>query len=287
MGCSCIKAVLPALLFVLLAPQRVDTAFFVGDGLRTLALEAVETLTPSADATEPPVMFALRSFDPVTEESFPAGDAELEEMRGWQVQILDRGGRKVAFLQGRGSPSSTTMYWSGFSRSGEPLPSGFYRARLVWTDSGKNAHATGEVSFALFTPLEIRNMADKKLRFSYTSEGLVVNIQEKMIFRVGESRILPGALPALKEISRFLKTYYKNHVSIRGFTDSTGSLGRNLTLSYDRASRVYSYLVAAGIDQRRLGYKGMGPATPIASNNTEEGRARNRRVEVVVLRTKG
>ncbi len=281
-----IRAVLAAFVFVLFTPQLIHTAFFGNMGKRPLALEAIETLTPGADLAEPPVTFAVRSFDPEMDESFPVDDTDLAAMRNWQIQIYDRGGRKVGFIQGRGRPYTSMFTWSGLSREGEPLPSGFYSARFVWMDSGKKTHVTGDVSFSLFTPLEIRNLADQKLKFSYTSEGLVVRIQEKVIFRPGGARILDGALPALKEISKFLKTYYKNEVSVRGFTDSTGSPGRNLSLSYERAERVYSFLVGAGIDPRRLVYEGMGPARPIASNETEAGRAKNRRVEVVVLKTK-
>lgn len=277
---------MPAFIFVVFTPQYIHTSFFENMGQRKLALEAVETLTPSADLAEPPVLFAIRSFDPEMDESFPVDDSELATVLNWQIQIFDRGGLKVGFLQGRGRPYSSTFAWPGLSSNGEPLPSGFYSARFIWMDPGKKAHATGDVSFSLFTPLEIRSLAERKLKFSYTAEGLVVNIQEKMIFRPGGARILDEALPALKEISKFLKTYYKNGVSVRGFTDSTGSTGRNLTLSYERAERVYSYLVGAGIDPRRLAFEGMGPARPVASNSTADGRAMNRRVELVVLKTK-
>ncbi|HOW90544.1 MAG TPA: OmpA family protein, partial [Elusimicrobiales bacterium] len=236
--------------------------------------------------TEPPVMFAVRALDAEMDELFPVDESELSGMLSWQVQILDARGRKVGFMQGKGGPSPM-LSWSGLSRNGEPLPSGFYRARLIWMGEDEKVRATENISFNLFTPLEISDLAEKNLKFRYTPEGLVLNMQEKMIFRTGGSRILEGALPALNGISRFLKTYYRNGVVIRGFTDSTGSPGRNLSLSYERALRVYSYLVASGIDPRRLAYEGLGPARPIAPNATEEGRARNRRVEVVVLKKKG
>lgn len=284
---SLAQAVLPAFLLAALFPQFIHTAFFEDGGLRRLALEAMEKLSADGDVTAPPVAFAVRIFDPGMDAFLPADDSALGGMLSWQLQILDRGGRKVSFLQGRGRPSSATLPWSGFSETGEPLPSGFYNARLVWLDPANKTHSTRETSFTLFTPLEMRALAERNVKFSYTAEGLVVRVQEKTIFKPGEASILAEAVPALREIAVFLKTCSRNGVIVRGYTDSSGSLGRNLLLSRERAARVYDYLVEAGIDPKRLAYEGRGPALPVASNATEAGRARNRRVEVVVLKTAG
>jgi outer membrane protein OmpA-like peptidoglycan-associated protein len=282
-----IQAALSAFLLLVFSPQLIHTAFFENGGQRQLALEAMEKLTPETDITAPPVTFAVRSFDPGMDLFFPVDDTALEVMMSWQLQILDRSGRKVSFIQGRGRPSSPTLVWSGSSENGDPLPSGFYNARFVWLDPANKAHATRETSFTLFTPLKIQDLARQKLKFSYTAEGLVVSFQEKTIFKPGEARILEEAVPALREIAAFLKTYSRNGVIVRGYTDSSGSLVRNMRLSRERAARVYDYLVEAGIDPTRLSYEGRGPARPVASNTTESGRARNRRVEVVVLKTAG
>jgi len=71
---------------------------------------------------------------------------------------------------------------------------------------------------------------------------------------------------------------------IEGHTDSTGSFDKNLTLAKDRATAVKTYLVnKLGIDADRLSAMGQGQSQPVADNNTEEGRAQNRRVEIVKL----
>ncbi|MFN6943683.1 MAG: OmpA family protein [Cytophagaceae bacterium] len=73
-------------------------------------------------------------------------------------------------------------------------------------------------------------------------------------------------------------------IEIQGYTDSRGSDEVNLKLSENRAKSVYEYLVSAGIDKRRLKYKGFGKENPVADNNTEEGRLLNRRTEVKILK---
>jgi peptidoglycan-binding protein ArfA len=73
-----------------------------------------------------------------------------------------------------------------------------------------------------------------------------------------------------------------SHIDIEGHTDSTGSEETNLKLSRERAAAVGDFLVTQGIAQTRMTTKGLGPADPVASNDTAEGRAKNRRVEIVL-----
>ncbi|MFO0414162.1 MAG: OmpA family protein, partial [Bacteroidota bacterium] len=72
-------------------------------------------------------------------------------------------------------------------------------------------------------------------------------------------------------------------IEIIGHTDNVGKASDNMTLSVHRASAVVNYLVARGIDRKRLNQKGMGSTQPIAENNNEEGRGKNRRTELKVL----
>jgi outer membrane protein OmpA-like peptidoglycan-associated protein len=72
-------------------------------------------------------------------------------------------------------------------------------------------------------------------------------------------------------------------IEISGHTDNTGSLNTNVRLSQERAKSVVDFLVARGIDLSRLEYRGYGPSQPVAPNDTEEGRSRNRRVEFKIL----
>jgi len=86
----------------------------------------------------------------------------------------------------------------------------------------------------------------------------------------------------LTEFADFLKENPKMKVAIHGHTDFVGSDEDNMVLSENRAKSVYDFLVQKGIDKSRLSYKGFGKSQPIDTNQTEEGRARNRRTEFVI-----
>src|SRR5579875_34891 len=83
------------------------------------------------------------------------------------------------------------------------------------------------------------------------------------------------------EAIRVLKENPGMHVNVDGYTDSIGSDAYNLKLSERRARTVADYMISQGIDRSRLTVRGFGKAHPVASNDTAEGRARNRRVEIV------
>ncbi|MBI4445424.1 MAG: OmpA family protein [Acidobacteria bacterium] len=101
-------------------------------------------------------------------------------------------------------------------------------------------------------------------------------------FDSGKSDLKQESQPALSEIQKLLNTNPSLKVWVVGHTDSTGMLESNLVLSAARAAAVVKVLTEKmGVDARRLGAFGAGPYAPVASNRTEKGRARNRRVELV------
>lgn len=102
-------------------------------------------------------------------------------------------------------------------------------------------------------------------------------------FAFNSADILSSSQKVLDEFIVFLNDHPTMTISIEGHTDNVGSDEFNLILSENRAKAVYNYLVNNGIDADRLQYKGFGKTTPIATNETEEGRAMNRRTEFVIL----
>ncbi|MEO0263356.1 MAG: DUF4892 domain-containing protein [candidate division WOR-3 bacterium] len=101
-------------------------------------------------------------------------------------------------------------------------------------------------------------------------------------FDFDKADIKPESEPVLKEIARFLRENPEIKVYIVGHTDNVGKLDYNMELSRKRAENVVKELVNKyGISKERLKAFGVGPLAPISSNDTEEGRAKNRRVEIV------
>jgi outer membrane protein OmpA-like peptidoglycan-associated protein len=93
--------------------------------------------------------------------------------------------------------------------------------------------------------------------------------------------VKPESGPALDEIAKLLKQNANLSLYVVGHTDNAGTLDSNLKLSADRADAVVKALAARGIDPSRLKSSGVGPYCPVASNTTDDGKAKNRRVELV------
>ncbi|HET6347077.1 MAG TPA: OmpA family protein [Myxococcota bacterium] len=112
--------------------------------------------------------------------------------------------------------------------------------------------------------------------------GTIISLSGQVLFEQGKGVLLPRARQQLDEIARALVGAKAQDIVIEGFTDSTGSSRRNAQLSQERAEAVVNYLASKGISADHLRAVGRGPSSPIASNDTPEGRATNRRVEIVV-----
>lgn len=125
--------------------------------------------------------------------------------------------------------------------------------------------------------------AANELRISRMADGSVrLGIASEASFDVDSAQLSTEFLPAYQKIADVLKRYPKTVVWVVGHTDSTGSEAYNQRLSERRANSVASYLNARGVDAQRLKSEGRGENEPIASNQTEEGRRMNRRVDIVI-----
>jgi len=100
-------------------------------------------------------------------------------------------------------------------------------------------------------------------------------------FDTGKSTIKPESKPIIEQIVQMMKATPNFKISVEGHTDNVGNAKSNKTLSDERARAVLAAVVAQGIDPKRLSAAGYGQDKPIADNKTEEGRAKNRRVELV------
>lgn len=108
-------------------------------------------------------------------------------------------------------------------------------------------------------------------------------IMHDIFFEFDKSTLLQQSYFELMRLTSLLETYPKMRIEIRGHTDAKGADSYNLRLSENRAKAVADYLISKGVDAKRIRYKGYGKSQPIDSNDTEEGRAKNRRVEFKIL----
>jgi outer membrane protein OmpA-like peptidoglycan-associated protein len=104
-----------------------------------------------------------------------------------------------------------------------------------------------------------------------------------ILFETGKSTIDAGSLSIVDQIFEMLNSSAEIKISIEGHTDNIGIAANNKKLSQDRAKAVMDALVAKGIVSTRMSYKGWGQEKPVGDNSTDEGKAKNRRVEIVKL----
>jgi OmpA-OmpF porin, OOP family len=115
-------------------------------------------------------------------------------------------------------------------------------------------------------------------------QGNKILILENVNFATDQDVILSESFPILEEVSQVLKTHPEiQRVLIEGHTDSRAGEVYNLDLSKRRAASVRTYLEEGGVAPERLCSQGFGQSKPLAGNDTEEGMARNRRVEFTIL----
>ena len=110
------------------------------------------------------------------------------------------------------------------------------------------------------------------------ANGCTLTYNFHITFDNNSAKIKPEFVDTIKKFAKFLKDNPQYKASIEGYTDNRGSVTYNKKLSEKRAKAVYEELIKLGISKDRLSYKGFGPENPIASNDTAQGRAENRRV---------
>lgn len=107
---------------------------------------------------------------------------------------------------------------------------------------------------------------------------------DRLLFDTGKATLKPESQEQVKNIAEVLKAYPSVEIKLGGYTDNVGDPKANLKLSGDRAATVMGELVKLGIDPKRLAAEGYGDQHPVASNDTEEGRAQNRRIAIRVTK---
>lgn len=171
---------------------------------------------------------------------------------------------EAEYKKGRDNPKCQTVY----ELRGHDSDKDGLADYLDWcpTEHGpKSAHGCPDNSYLIINP--------------ETGEILTKSIQ----FEFGKSTLMPASEVILNKLAGAIHAQPAiKKLSIEGHTDDVGSEGANMALSHARAQTVHRYLLEQGINPARLVYQGYGERHPVADNATEEGRARNRRVEFII-----
>jgi len=125
---------------------------------------------------------------------------------------------------------------------------------------------------------ELEQIAETKR----TEQGLVTKLKSDILFDTGKSDLKPQAQDNLKKMAEIMKKYPENVLTVKGYTDNTGSKNVNDELSAKRAAAVKQTLVASGMPVETISTIGMGELNPISDNSKADGRKQNRRVEIEV-----
>jgi outer membrane protein OmpA-like peptidoglycan-associated protein len=218
----------------------------------------------------------------------PADRSTLEIFRNFEGALKQVGGQLLFTCAGDGC--GTPIRWTrvnGIGAMGARSENRYIAAKL--TKSGAEAYLSifiGRYSTQLDV-VEIKAMESGLV--SVNADELVADIEREghvavygILFDTGKATLKPASAPVLAEIAKVLKYRPGLKLYVVGHTDSTGSLETNMKLSHDRAEAVVQSLVAPhGIAAARLKAHGLGPLAPAATNATEAGKAKNRRVELV------
>jgi outer membrane protein OmpA-like peptidoglycan-associated protein len=113
-------------------------------------------------------------------------------------------------------------------------------------------------------------------------DNIILNMPGNITFATNSSNISADFYPVLDSVALVINEYEKTYIDINGHTDSTGAESYNQTLSEARADSVARYLESQKVVAARIITRGMGESQPIATNDTPEGRALNRRVEIIL-----
>jgi outer membrane protein OmpA-like peptidoglycan-associated protein len=133
---------------------------------------------------------------------------------------------------------------------------------------------------------ELRGSLDSSISVTNTGEYLIVNMPQDLLFATDSASLRPELTSDIRTVGASLLRYPNSRIEVIGHTDNTGSAAYNQDLSQRRAVSVAGILRESGVPSARIAAFGRGEDAPVASNLTPEGRAQNRRVEIIIRPTR-
>ncbi|MCP4640060.1 MAG: OmpA family protein [bacterium] len=150
-------------------------------------------------------------------------------------------------------------------------------------DRIEDIETTQETIIVRQNELEADQQAQQAQAEDVKTEALRVRISSDVLFSVGSSSLSEQGAAKIGEVAAVLGEYPDSDCIVQGYTSSEGGDQANMELSERRATVVKNQLIASGIAANRLTAMGMGSSNPVSDNTTNEGRMRNRRVEIIII----
>ncbi len=225
---------------------------------------------PEAYTAAPPAFTLAQQSLPIS-----LATKSEEPLSDWKITLVDANKMLVKTFEGKGNPPGRFI-WDGKNQAGDLVPQGNYTYTLsVTNDEDTSSTSKPHDVYAKWVP--------KKVPYQYS-----FNVPGDLLFDSAKAELLQKGYETVRKAAEAIQARYPDsQIIVAGHTDNqqlakTAKFKNNQELSVARAQAVVNYLVANGMSAGRLSAMGYGDTKPIASNSTPEGRAKNRRVELVI-----
>jgi flagellar motor protein MotB len=256
----------------------------------------VDNTAPVVEISADPDLFSPNADGEKDVTIFSLDYRDASDISNWIVKATGAE-HALATFKGTGRPSQN-ITWDGNNDRGSALPDGIYNVVLNIRDEVGNESKSKPIQVKIDTakPVVAVETEESPLQalaprraYSETERGVVISLAAEVLFNVGEGNLKHGARDALTKVQNIIKRYPHRKISIEGHTDNmpinTAEFPNNYVLSEARAKSVLKYFVdKLKFAADRFTIKGRGDKQPVAPNTTEEGRKRNRRVEIILLK---
>jgi len=157
-------------------------------------------------------------------------------------------------------------------------------------EASQQKNAELEAQYAQLNETMGSEIAAKGMHISRMQDAIKVSLNDKLLFPSGGSEMSADAKTSIAKVAAILAPHQKNKINVNGYTDSTPigpelekqGITSNLILSQKRADAVMQFMISQGVKPDMVSSHGFGEANPVAPNDTPEGRAQNRRVELTI-----
>ncbi|MEA2082559.1 MAG: OmpA family protein [Elusimicrobiota bacterium] len=268
-------------------PDGQYTGFFSAHFSKKLIITSsapviIDRTPPEASITVSPEIISPNGDEKDDETVFDIRAEDLTFIERWSLEISDEKDTPVKLFEGKGA-APENISWNGKDDYyGRVVPNGIYTAELILIDALRNKSAPQNVKIRVHVPPKV---ITKEIKIKEDKRGLKVNLASNILFGSGKAKLQSSANKALNEVVSLAKAYPENKISIEGHTDSVGSNAYNKKLSLRRAQSIRNYLVSKGVPKERFMVSGFGEEKPIASNRNRAGQMKNRRVEIIILKS--